>query len=120
MTKILVVDDSTVQKLAITRVLDKLDVEYVEAKNGKEGVEQALKHRPDLILMDIIMPDCNGFQAIRMLQRHDETKDVPVIVVSTKSLNVDKIWAKRQGAADYIVKPIDEVELIEKIKKHLP
>lgn len=120
MATVLIVDDSTVQKLVISRILTKLNLTHITAKNGKEGVEKALQHKPDLILMDIVMPDCNGYQALRLLKKNDETKDIPVIVVSTKSLRVDRVWAERQGAADYIVKPINEAELIKKVTKYCP
>lgn len=120
MATVLIVDDSTVQKLVISRILTKLNLAHITAKNGKEGVEKALQHKPDLILMDIVMPDCNGYQALRLLKKNEETKAIPVIVVSTKSLRVDRIWAERQGAADYIVKPINEAELVEKVKKYCP
>ncbi len=119
MAKVLVVDDSKVQKITMQEYLVAMGHQVVEASNGNEGVEMAEKERPDLILMDIIMPDLNGFQAVRKLKRLDTVKHIPVIMVSTKSMRVDQIWAQRQGAADYITKPIDRKEFEEKVSKYI-
>ena len=93
------------------------DIEVSVAKNGEEGIEKAIETKPDCILMDVVMPGKNGFQATRDLSRNPETSTIPVIIITTKDQETDKIWGMRQGAKDYIVKPADERDLIERINK---
>ncbi len=120
MAKVLVVDDSRVQKVMMEEYLVDMGHQVVLANNGQEGIDLAKRERPDLILMDIIMPDINGFQAVRKIKQMQETKHIPVVMVSTKSMRVDKIWAERQGASDYITKPIDRKEFESKVSAFLP
>jgi len=87
------------------------------AENGEEGIESAKLLKPDLILMDVVMPGLNGFQATRKLSKDDETSAIPVIMVTTKDQETDKVWAMRQGAKDYIVKPVSEDDLLEKVQR---
>ena len=95
------------------------NIEVSVAVNGEEGIEKAIQIRPDCILMDVVMPGKNGFQATRDLSRNPETSAIPVIIITTKDQETDKIWGMRQGARDYIVKPAGESELIECINKVL-
>ncbi|MDO4897461.1 MAG: response regulator [Moraxella sp.] len=117
--KILVVDDSPAEMARFREVLGKHDFEIIEAFNGEEGYEKACEYKPDLILMDIVMPEMNGFQATRKITRDELTKDIPVIIVSTKDQETDRVWGKRQGAREYIVKPISEDGLISIIRSVL-
>jgi len=95
-------------------VIDDSKTSY--ASSGKEGVEYAKQHKPCCILMDVVMPDMNGFQTTRAISRQVETADIPILMLSSKSQKTDKVWAERQGAIDYIVKPADPQKLISKLK----
>jgi twitching motility two-component system response regulator PilH len=113
---ILVVDDSPTERYFLTDILRRHGYEVLNANSGEEGVAKAKSDRPDLILMDVVMPGLNGFQATRMLSRDDETRDIPVIMCTTKGQETDRIWGMRQGAVEYLVKPIDPEALIARIK----
>jgi twitching motility two-component system response regulator PilH len=113
---ILVVDDSPTERYFLTDILRRHGYEVLNANSGEEGVAKAKCDRPDLILMDVVMPGLNGFQATRMLSRDDETRDIPVIMCTTKGQETDRIWGMRQGAVEYLVKPIDPEALIARIK----
>lgn len=89
------------------------------APNGEEGVRAARRLHPDVILMDVVMPVLNGFQATRQLQRDPETANIPVIMVTTKDQETDRTWGLRQGAMDYIVKPVDAQELVARVRMAL-
>ena len=95
------------------------DIQVSVAINGEEGIEKAIEIKPDCILMDVVMPGKNGFQATRDLSRNPATSAIPVIIITTKDQETDKIWGMRQGARDYIVKPAVERDLIERINKVL-
>lgn len=113
---ILVVDDSPTERYFLTDLLRKNGFEIVAAETGEEGVVKAKQEKPDLILMDVVMPGLNGFQATRMLSRDPATKAIPVIMCTTKNQETDRVWGLRQGAIDYLVKPIAAEELLAKIK----
>ena len=115
MARILIADDSSLQKSIITKFLREFNHTILEAENGTQAYNIAVEEIPDLILLDVVMPDCNGYQAIRLLQRNPITNKIPVVMVSTKSLDVDKIWAKKQGAAGYVTKPVEKQSLIDTI-----
>ena len=115
MAKILVVDDSPLEMARFREILGKHNFEVKEAFNGEEGCTKALEYQPDAILMDIVMPEMNGFQATRKITRDAATSHIPVIIVSTKDQETDRVWGKRQGAKEYLVKPIKEDELINVI-----
>jgi twitching motility two-component system response regulator PilH len=117
MTHVLIIDDSPTEVHVFKSMLLNNDIEVSVAKNGEEGIEKAIESKPDCILMDVVMPGKNGFQATRDLSRNPETSTIPVIIITTKDQETDKIWGMRQGAKDYIVKPADERDLIERINK---
>lgn len=113
MARILIVDDSPSQLLGIRRIVEKLGHEALTAEDGAAGIKAAKRHRPDLILMDVVMPNLNGFQATRTLTRDPETSHIPVVLVTTKDQETDRIWGLRQGAKAYLTKPFSEAELSE-------
>jgi len=115
MARILVVDDAPTETEAFRAVLEKNGHEVLNAENGADGVAVARQERPDLVLMDIVMPGLNGFQATRQLTRSPETKHIPVIIVTTKDQETDRVWGKRQGASGYLVKPVSESRLLSEI-----
>ncbi|MGN6324195.1 MAG: twitching motility response regulator PilH [Dyella sp.] len=120
MARILIVDDSPSQLLGIKRIVEKLGHETLTAEDGAQGVEVARKEKPALILMDVVMPNLNGFQATRTISKDPETAHIPIVLVTTKDQETDKVWGLRQGAKAYVTKPIKEEELIGVLKKLLP
>ncbi|PJK11153.1 two-component system response regulator [Lysobacteraceae bacterium NML08-0793] len=120
MARILVVDDSPTQLTGISRIVQKLGHECLTAEDGAAGVEKAKAELPDLILMDVVMPNLNGFQATRSIARATETAHIPIVLVTTKDQETDKVWGLRQGAKAYITKPFTEAQLTEVIKQLLP
>ena len=119
MAHILVVDDSPTERHFISKLLEQTGHKVSTADSGEEGVEAAKDIHPDLILMDIVMPGMNGFQATRQITTSPETAEIPVVMVSTKSQQTDKVWATRQGAKGYLVKPVNSEMLINSIKSFL-
>ncbi len=113
---VLVVDDSPTERFYLTDILRRHGYEVLNASSGEEGVAKAKEERPDLILMDVVMPGLNGFQATRMLTRDEATRSIPVIICTSKGQETDRIWGMRQGAVEYMVKPIEEAALISRIK----
>jgi len=117
MARILIVDDSQLQQVAIKRIVEKLGHETLTAVDGADGVEVAKAELPDLVLMDVVMPNLNGFQATRTLACDATTKHIPVILVTTKDQDTDRMWGMRQGAKAYITKPFSEDELSEVLER---
>jgi len=117
--KILIVDDSPTETYKMETVLKKNGFGVVKAENGEEGVAAAKKELPDLVLMDVVMPGLNGFQATRQLTKAKETAHIPVVIVTTKDQPTDKLWGKRQGARGYLVKPVDDKDLVDAIRQIL-
>lgn len=117
MAKILIVDDSPTETYKLTGVLEKNGHTVITAVNGEEGVSTAKAELPDLVLMDIVMPGLNGFQATRQLSKASETSHIPVVIVTTKDQETDRVWGMRQGAKAYLTKPIDEKDLVSTIAK---
>lgn len=113
---VLIVDDSRTQVHLLRLVLEKFGYRTLAAYDGEEGVDMAIRERPDLILMDIVMPNVNGFQATRMIRKNPVTADIPVIIISGAEQMSDKIWGIRLGANDFIAKPLSRTILIGKIK----
>jgi twitching motility two-component system response regulator PilH len=120
MARILIVDDSPTETFAFKNMLEKHGHEVYTADNGADGVALARKEIPDVVLMDIVMPGLNGFQATRQLTRGSDTAHIPVVIVTTKDQETDKVWGKRQGASGYLVKPVEEEQLLATIASVLP
>lgn len=113
---VLIVDDSPTETRLLQSVLVKAGYRVETAVNGEEGVEAARQLHPDLILMDVVMPVLNGFQATRILHKDPSTAEIPVIMITTKDQQTDKTWGLRQGAVKYLVKPVGPGILIETIE----
>ena len=114
--KILIVDDSKTELHHLTELLVKRGYAVRTAENGEEAMRRLADEKPDLILMDVVMPGQNGFQLTRSITRDARFSDVPVIMCTSKNQETDKVWGMRQGARDYIVKPVNAEELMSKIK----
>ncbi|MDH4478455.1 MAG: response regulator [Rhodoferax sp.] len=114
--KVLIVDDSKTETLLIAAILRENGYGVATAEGADQAMEKIAMERPDLILMDIVMPGRNGFQLTRTINRTPEFADIPIIFCTSKSLETDKVWGLRQGARDYIIKPVNAAELIAKIK----
>ena len=119
MIRVLVVDDSPTEVEAFRLILEKNGFEVLKAENGADGVAIAHQEKPDLVLMDIVMPGLNGFQATRQLTKSAETQHIPVIIVTTKDQETDRVWGKRQGASGYLVKPVAEDRLLAEVESLL-
>ena len=112
---ILVVEDSPTDRQFLTDILAKNGYNVSAAGSAEEAVAKVKELRPDLVLMDVVLPGQNGYQATRELSRDAATKDIPVIICSTKGQETDRVWGMRQGARDYIVKPVKQADLLAKI-----
>ena len=112
---ILIVDDSPTELHLFQSMLEKAGFDTLVADSGEEGIQKAVTARPDCILMDVVMPGMNGFQATRRLTKDPATANIPVIMITTKDQETDKIWGMRQGAVEYLVKPVADKELVAKI-----
>lgn len=119
MARILVVDDSPTETEAFRSMLEKNGHQVLTADNGANGVALARQELPDAILMDIVMPGLNGFQATRQLTKDAATAHIPIIIVTTKDQETDRVWGKRQGAQGYLVKPVSEARLLSELKSAL-
>jgi twitching motility two-component system response regulator PilH len=113
--KVLVVDDSPTERHVLTEMLNKAGYSTIIAESGEQAIAVAREQLPDLILMDVVMPGMNGYQATRTITRDEATRHIPVIMCTSKGQETDRIWGMRQGAHDYIVKPIDANALLAKI-----
>jgi len=113
---VLVIDDSPTETRILGNALTKAGYRVESASDGAEGVDTARRLLPDLILMDVIMPALNGFQATRMLHRDEATAQIPIIMITTKDQPTDRTWGLRQGAVDYLIKPVDTNELLGRIR----
>jgi twitching motility two-component system response regulator PilH len=114
--KILLVDDSKTELHALSDMLGKRGFSVRTAENGEEAMKRLAEEKPDLILMDVVMPGQNGFQLTRAITRDPLYADVPIIMCTSKNQETDRVWGMRQGARDYITKPVDADELLTKIK----
>jgi twitching motility two-component system response regulator PilH len=114
--KVLVVDDSPTELHILKGFLEDAGYTVLLAENAESGIEMARSSKPDLVLMDVVMPGLNGFQATRQLSRDPETGDIPVIMVTTKDQETDRTWGLRQGAREYIVKPVAKDDLLSRIR----
>lgn len=116
MAKVLIVDDSPTEVHVLKGVLEKGGHNVSSADNAEDGIKQAKAIKPDVILMDVVMPGMNGFQATRALTKDPETQHIPIIIVTTKDQETDRVWGLRQGAKDYVTKPVDANDLLAKVK----
>jgi len=119
MTQIMIVDDSPTDIHLLKKMLEKNGFNTLTAVDADEGIQVAKREKPDLILMDVVMPGLNGFQATRELSSDPETSAIPVIIVTRKDQQVDRVWGMRQGARDYITKPVKEGALMSLINEAL-
>ena len=115
--KVLVVDDSDLERQHVVRILKDAGYTVVEANSGEDGVQKAVETRPDLVLMDVMMPGVNGFQATRHLSKTPETASIPVFMLTSRSQDTDKAWGIKQGASRYLTKPADRSLLLAEIAK---
>ena len=119
MARILIVDDSPSQLLGLKRLVEKMGHEALTAEDGAAGVEAAKRELPDLVLMDVVMPNLNGFQATRSISKDPATAHIPVILVTTKDQDTDRVWGMRQGARAFVTKPVNEAELTKAVDEAL-
>ncbi|WBL66080.1 response regulator [Thauera sp. WB-2] len=116
MRKIMVVDDSPTERLSLQELLTRNGYQVITAEGGEEAVTRSKTELPDLILMDVVMPGMNGYQATRTISRSETTREIPIIMCTSKGQETDKIWGMRQGAFAYLVKPVDHEELLARIR----
>ncbi len=119
MAHILIVDDCKTDAYLVKNMLEGHGHKTSQASSGEEGIQKAKEILPQLILMDVVMPGLNGFQATRSITKNPETSSIPVVIVSSKNMESDKAWGLMQGAKDFLVKPISEKKLLETVKKFI-
>ncbi|MBX2823369.1 MAG: response regulator [Gammaproteobacteria bacterium] len=119
MATILIIEDSATDTLVLRKMLERHGFDVVTATHGQQGIDMATEQSPDLILMDIVMPGVNGFQATRQLQKQEQTASIPVIIITTKDQETDRIWGLRQGAREFLVKPVSEKALVDCVRSCL-
>jgi twitching motility two-component system response regulator PilH len=119
MARILLIEDSPTDTAVLTRLLERHGHQVIASASAEDGIEVCKRELPDVVLMDVVLPGMNGFQATRALSREPTTKAIPVLIVSTKGMDTDRAWGLRQGAKDYIVKPPSEDALIARINQLL-
>lgn len=117
MANVLIVDDSPTELYRLKAILERNGYTVITAESGADGVALCRQEKPDAVLMDIVMPGLNGFQATRQLSKDSETHRIPIIIITTKDQETDKVWGLRQGAKDYLTKPIDEKVLLNTLTK---
>ena len=116
MKTILICDDSPVEIINLAKILEESGCNVIKAVNGEEAVKLAKKHKPDLIFLDIVMPEMDGYAACREITKDPETKDLPVVFVSSKGQKADRLWAQMQGAKDLVQKPYQDSEIINHVQ----
>ena len=114
--KVLIVDDSKTELMFMTELLQRNGMTVRTAQGADDAIKRLTEEKPDLILMDVVMPGQNGFQLTRAINRTPEYTEIPIIMCTSKNLETDRVWGMRQGARDYITKPVNEAELLAKIK----
>lgn len=117
MAHILIVDDSPTDAYLVKNILEGQGYQTSEATNGEEGIQKAKEIKPNLIIMDVVMPGLNGFQATRKITKGEDTKNIPVVIVSSKNMESDRAWGLMQGAKEFLVKPVKQDELLAAVKK---
>ena len=116
MAKIMVVDDAPADLQNLKNILTKGGHQVIEVTSGQDSIAKAKAEKPDAIVMDVVMPGVNGFQATRQISKDPDTSSIPIIVVSAKNQETDRLWAMRQGAREYVVKPVKDADLLAKVK----
>lgn len=116
-SKVLICDDSTTDRVNIRNILVDAGCVVVESRNGKEAVAMARSEKPDIIFLDILMPEMNGYEACRALSAHPETKHIPVIFVSSKRQKADRVWAQMQGGRDLVAKPYTRDDIVQQLTR---
>ncbi len=116
MAHILIVDDSPTEVYVLKTMLERHGHRISTADNGTDAVTLAHQEHPDVILMDVVMPGMSGFQATRLITKDPACASIPIFVITSKSQEADKVWALRQGARDYLIKPVLEADLIAKLR----
>lgn len=116
MKKVLIIDDSPTEAVQLKTILEKNGFEVITVENGADGVAFVRKELPDIVLMDVVMPGLNGFQATRQITHGDETSHIPVIIVTNKNQEADRMWGERQGAKAFLTKPVKESKLVATIE----
>ena len=119
MARILLIEDSPTEAAVMAQLLERNGHKVTTSGSAEDGIASCKRDKPDLVLMDVVLPGMNGFQATRALSRDAETSHIPVLIVSTKGMETDRVWGLRQGAKDYIVKPPSEDALIARIDQLL-
>lgn len=117
MARIMVVDDSPADLQNLKSILQKGGYDVIEVASGQDSIAKAKAEKPDAIVMDVVMPGVNGFQATRSIAKDPDTSKIPIIVVSAKNQETDRVWALRQGAKEYVVKPVKDADLLAKVKQ---
>ena len=117
MARILLIEDSPTESAVMTQLLERNGHQVMTSGSAEDGIEACRRERPDLVLMDVVLPGMNGFQATRALSRDAATGGIPVVIVSTKNMDTDRAWGLRQGAKDYIVKPPNAEALVARINE---
>ncbi|MEO8010957.1 MAG: response regulator [Dokdonella sp.] len=120
MAHIFIIDDSPTDVRVFTTLLERAGHRVSSAASAEEGIAKVRSVRPDLVIMDVIMPGMNGFQATRDLSRDAGTADIPILIITTKSMETDRVWGLRQGAKDFITKPVESKDLLQRIDNLLP
>jgi len=119
MAHILIIDDSPTDTNLVKGMLEQQGYQTSEASNGEEGIQKVKETQPNLVIMDVVMPGLNGFQATRKITKNPDTSSIPVLIVSSKNMESDRAWGLMQGAKDFLVKPIKQDELLTTVKKLL-
>lgn len=119
MALVLIADDSPTDQHILSRALEKQGFETLVARDGEEALKLATERTPDVILMDIVMPGLNGFQATRQLAQNPSTASIPVVIISTKTQEADRVWGLRQGAVSYLTKPVSDNDLVAAVRAAL-
>ena len=116
MAKVLIIDDSPTEMQILTKIMEENGYDVFTAENGESGIVAAKKVQPDVVLMDVVMPGMNGFQATRQLSKDAKTAHIPVIIITTKDQETDRIWGMRQGAKDFLTKPVQNTKLLTAVR----
>jgi len=119
MKKVLVVDDDKIIRDIVVDLMQSNGFTTIQAIDGEDGEKKAKDEKPDLIILDVVMPKKNGYQICRDLKKNEEYKHIPVILLTAKDQDSDKFWGRKQGADEYLTKPFDEDELVKLVKKYI-